>query len=384
MDDFERELKEDFLEESLQLLEDSEQAFLTLENSKDDTELMDQIFRLAHNLKGTSRAVGFGDVAEFTHEMENLILKLKQGEMEVTDAIVTLLLECNDHITNMINTLRDDIDAGFNSDEIVSQIQKALAGELSSEVKAESNDEWEDNSEELVADEYPSADSFEPEVEEVIIDEPISSTQESSSEEAETEISAAALEALKELGNCDPTMLAELEGQMSPSEDVLAFKKGEEELPVVKPEPVVAPVAKEAAPAAAPKPAAKSKPTAKKASEDESIRVSLSRVEKLNNFVGELVILQTVLDQRRYSAISDELSNKSIGQLAKLSKEIQEISKELDDDFWVVLVGDTITEEALPTYESWLLDLDGVTQQPDNGWAKWVRAWTAEENRRIK
>jgi len=62
-------------------------------------------------------------------------------------------------------------------------------------------------------------------------------------------------------------------------------------------------------------------------------------------------------------------------------KEIQEISKELDDDFWVVLVGDTITEEALPTYESWLLDLEGVSQQPDNGWAKWVRAWTAEENR---
>ncbi|SNR17587.1 acyl-ACP desaturase [Tenacibaculum jejuense] len=62
-------------------------------------------------------------------------------------------------------------------------------------------------------------------------------------------------------------------------------------------------------------------------------------------------------------------------------KEIREISKELDDDFWAVLVGDTITEEALPTYESWLMDLDGVTQDPDNGWAKWVRAWTAEENR---
>ena len=62
-------------------------------------------------------------------------------------------------------------------------------------------------------------------------------------------------------------------------------------------------------------------------------------------------------------------------------KEIREISKELNDDFWVVLVGDTITEEALPTYESWLMDLDGVKQDPDNGWAKWVRAWTAEENR---
>tara|TARA_B110000090_G_scaffold99570_1_gene112030 strand:+ start:1011 stop:1991 length:981 start_codon:yes stop_codon:yes gene_type:complete len=62
-------------------------------------------------------------------------------------------------------------------------------------------------------------------------------------------------------------------------------------------------------------------------------------------------------------------------------KEIQELSKDLSDDFWVVLVGDTITEEALPTYESWLLDIDGISQQPDNGWAKWIRAWTSEENR---
>ena len=62
-------------------------------------------------------------------------------------------------------------------------------------------------------------------------------------------------------------------------------------------------------------------------------------------------------------------------------QEIRELSKELDDDFWVVLVGDTITEEALPTYEAWLLDIDGVTQHPDNGWAKWLRAWTSEENR---
>lgn len=62
-------------------------------------------------------------------------------------------------------------------------------------------------------------------------------------------------------------------------------------------------------------------------------------------------------------------------------KEIQEISKELDDDFWTVLVGDTITEEALPTYESWLMDIDGIEQHPENGWAKWLRSWTAEENR---
>lgn len=65
-------------------------------------------------------------------------------------------------------------------------------------------------------------------------------------------------------------------------------------------------------------------------------------------------------------------------------KELRELAKELPYDFWVVLVGDTITEEALPTYESWLMDVEGINQHEngkDNGWAKWVRYWTGEENR---
>lgn len=64
-------------------------------------------------------------------------------------------------------------------------------------------------------------------------------------------------------------------------------------------------------------------------------------------------------------------------------KELREIAKDLPYDFWVVLVGDTITEEALPTYESWLMDVEGVNQVDNggNGWSKWVRNWTGEENR---
>ena len=62
-------------------------------------------------------------------------------------------------------------------------------------------------------------------------------------------------------------------------------------------------------------------------------------------------------------------------------KEIRELAKELPYDFWVVLVGDMITEEALPSYESWLMDVEGVGQIERNGWSKWVRHWTGEENR---
>jgi acyl-[acyl-carrier-protein] desaturase len=64
-------------------------------------------------------------------------------------------------------------------------------------------------------------------------------------------------------------------------------------------------------------------------------------------------------------------------------KELREIAKDLPYDFWVTLVGDTITEEALPTYESWLMDVEGVNQTENvgNGWSKWIRNWTGEENR---
>jgi acyl-[acyl-carrier-protein] desaturase len=62
-------------------------------------------------------------------------------------------------------------------------------------------------------------------------------------------------------------------------------------------------------------------------------------------------------------------------------KELREIAKDLPYDFWVTLVGDTITEEALPTYETWLMDVDGVDNVGRNGWSKWIRQWTGEENR---
>lgn len=65
-------------------------------------------------------------------------------------------------------------------------------------------------------------------------------------------------------------------------------------------------------------------------------------------------------------------------------KELQERSKEMPDDYFICLVGDMITEEALPTYQTMLNTLDGVrdeTGASPTSWAIWTRTWTAEENR---
>ncbi|KAL0302920.1 UNVERIFIED_CONTAM: Stearoyl-[acyl-carrier-protein] 9-desaturase, chloroplastic [Sesamum radiatum] len=65
-------------------------------------------------------------------------------------------------------------------------------------------------------------------------------------------------------------------------------------------------------------------------------------------------------------------------------KELRERTKEIPDDYLVVLVGDMITEEALPTYQTMLNTLDAVRDETGASltpWAIWTRAWTAEENR---
>lgn len=78
---------------------------------------------------------------------------------------------------------------------------------------------------------------------------------------------------------------------------------------------------------------------------------------------------------------SDFLPDSSSEKFSAQLKDLQEQCKELPYDYLAVLVGDVITEEALPTYESWLMDVDGITKDEPQGWAKWVRMWTAEENR---
>ncbi|MGF7217254.1 acyl-[acyl-carrier-protein] desaturase [Spirosoma lacussanchae] len=62
-------------------------------------------------------------------------------------------------------------------------------------------------------------------------------------------------------------------------------------------------------------------------------------------------------------------------------RQLRESARELSYDYVAVLIGDTITEEALPTYESWLMGMEGVEQGKAENWTQWIRGWTAEENR---
>ncbi|NHN25655.1 acyl-ACP desaturase [Flavobacterium jejuense] len=99
--------------------------------------------------------------------------------------------------------------------------------------------------------------------------------------------------------------------------------------------------------------------------------------KKIDSFVEEFLIPVEKIWQP-----TDLLPNSQNEKFFDEVTELREIAKEFPYDFWVVLVGDTITEEALPTYESWLTQVEGVDQENGgNGWSKWIRQWTGEENR---
>lgn len=261
MDDFERELKVGFLDEAAAAVEEAEQCFLQLESNPDDADNIAKIFRLAHNLKGSSKAVGFEDMGEFTHRFESLLLKVKEGELKVTPQIVNVLLKCLDHVKMMIETLRGDLDARFNSDELFKDMERVSGGGDASEPEQQ----------------VPSADAF--------------------AEEPNLTLVPAA----EEFASFEPEPAPVIPMHAQPVAEAPA------------PTPAVAPSKAEKA------------AEKKKAAADDTIRISTFRLAKLLDYVGEMVILQSVLNEQT-SQFDSHLLNKTVGQLGKVGKEIQDLS----------------------------------------------------------
>lgn len=130
MDAFEAELKTFFLQEAQQLVSEAEQNLLELENVEAKEAIVDAIFRIAHNIKGSSKGVGFTKIGEFTHVLESALLKVKQAAVPVNSASIGLLLSCNDFLKTSIEALIADHNDERSSPELIEQLEKLMRGEL--------------------------------------------------------------------------------------------------------------------------------------------------------------------------------------------------------------------------------------------------------------
>ena len=91
-----------FIAESHELLEQLEQSLLLLETQPGDRELLDAIFRAAHTIKGSAGMFGFDSIVAFTHRLESLLDRVRDGELVLTPRLCALLLRCGDHIKGLI------------------------------------------------------------------------------------------------------------------------------------------------------------------------------------------------------------------------------------------------------------------------------------------
>src|SRR5690554_1253315 len=97
-----------FLTEATELLERMEMSLVELARSGSSAELINDIFRAAHTIKGTGGVFGFDTVVEFTHVVENLLDRIRAGHQEITPDMASLLLECCDHMRLLVQAAVED------------------------------------------------------------------------------------------------------------------------------------------------------------------------------------------------------------------------------------------------------------------------------------
>jgi len=102
------EICEVFFEESAEGLEIMETGLLGLDLGAADLEIINNIFRAAHSIKGGAGTFGFMEISGFTHGVETILDQMRDGERDVTEDAVQLLLESVDCIGGMLQNLKAD------------------------------------------------------------------------------------------------------------------------------------------------------------------------------------------------------------------------------------------------------------------------------------
>ncbi|EOV9629088.1 chemotaxis protein CheA [Cronobacter dublinensis] len=326
-----------FFDEADELLADMEQHLLDLVPEAPDAEQLNAIFRAAHSIKGGAGTFGFTILQETTHLMENLLDEARRGEMQLNTDIINLFLETKDIMQEQLDAYKSSQEPDAASFEYICQALRQLALEAKGEAPAAAA--------KLSVVETDSATPA-----------PAAATgggklriklgklKGNETELLQEELSN--LGTLSQIEKADDHLIATLETSASADDitAVLCFVIEIDQieflpLPAAEPAPaapaepvaqaapapvapVAAPVAK--APAASAPRAEQNKPAREK--ENTSIRVAVEKVDQLINLVGELVITQSMLQQR-----SNELDPvthgdliTSMGQLQRNARDLQE------------------------------------------------------------
>ena len=111
-----------FLEESLDNLQTLNESLLELEQNPEDVDKVNEIFRVAHTIKGMAATMGFNDLAELTHKMEDVLSEFREGELRVTQDVVTVLFDCLDTLEKMVDLVQEGSDEKVDIESIMAKL----------------------------------------------------------------------------------------------------------------------------------------------------------------------------------------------------------------------------------------------------------------------
>ncbi|PKR87077.1 chemotaxis protein CheA [Heyndrickxia camelliae] len=118
-----------FIEESKEHLQACNEQLLLLEKNPDDLAIVNEIFRSAHTLKGMSATMGYEDLANLTHKMENVLDGIRNGIISVTTEILDVVFLAVDDLEVMVESIAAGGDGKRDVSKVIDQLQKIEKGE---------------------------------------------------------------------------------------------------------------------------------------------------------------------------------------------------------------------------------------------------------------
>jgi len=111
-------------------LDTMDRMLLAMEQNPGNIEIIEEIFRAAHTLKGMSATMGFEKIAHLTHEMEGVLDKLRSRQISVTPQIIDIIFETFDVLRTLVNDSINQSDSGVDLSGISGKLNSIITGQL--------------------------------------------------------------------------------------------------------------------------------------------------------------------------------------------------------------------------------------------------------------
>ncbi len=283
------ELYRDFISEAIEHLGTIELNLINLEQSPDNREYINAIFRPFHTIKGVSGFLNLHHIQRFSHAMESLLDEARNERLQITQEVVDFILESVDLLKQMIHDLKNHVESGclgssgFELDPYLKKIELLKGGDRAIVMteKEEKKTDFEKDSDRIPAREVPRLG-------EILNERGIVSSEDISYALKEQERGGASLKLGEVL----------IKEQKAKPDQILSALREQKRI--------------------------------SSQFSEVTVKVDTNKLDNLVDMIGELVIAQSLVEQNPlFSSLRDQKLVRDFSQLKRITADLQKISMSL-------------------------------------------------------